>query len=113
MKARCRERAAGTRRNDRGDAQLMLHMPAARKSPLRHPEAPAHHMSLITTCTSVRGPRRMAAAELQLGPMQHDRGRRPSRLARPKEAARAPQGDGDIHVLAATARLVALLKKCA
>ena len=49
----------------------------------------------------------------QLAPRQYCRGRRASRLARQKEAARAPRGDGDIHVVAATARLVTLLEKCA
>jgi len=35
--------------------------------------------------------------------MWHRSGRRPSRLARPEVAARAPQGDGQIDVLAAAA----------
>jgi aminoglycoside phosphotransferase (APT) family kinase protein len=43
--------------------------------------------------------------------MQYYSGRRPSRLARPEEAARAPQGDGDIDVLTNMTEIDATLVK--
>ena len=43
--------------------------------------------------------------------VQHRQGRRPSRLARPEKAGRAPQGDGETQVYAADVRWLNVIRK--
>src|SRR5207249_10207149 len=65
---------------------------------LRHPEAPAQH---TTRDCDLRLHARASDAALEIAARSHAEtagGRRPSRLARPEEAGRAPQGDGEIAV---------------
>src|SRR5262245_59362501 len=63
-----------------------------RKSQNRHPEVAAHHTNALSTCTAMRGPRRMTG---------HDPGRRhPEVPLRPNWAGGAPQGDGGVESVA-------------
>src|SRR5262249_43977763 len=93
---------------------------------LRRPRITRCSLQLAPACAGLEGWRPQS---LQLAPMQYYWGRRPPIsglpeigllstqvgqadvrwLARPKEAGQAPQGDGDIDVLAAATRLVKLM----
>jgi hypothetical protein len=65
---------------------------------LRSPRIMRRSTPLALPCAGLEGWRPQT---LQLAPIQYHCGRRPSRLARPEEAALAPQGDGYTDVLAA------------
>src|SRR5262249_26586659 len=72
----------------------------ARPVILRSPRILQPSMRLAPPCAGLEGCRPQDWLPPRSG---NGSGRRPSRLTRPKEAVRAPQGDGDIDVLAAAA----------
>src|SRR5262249_11899325 len=77
---------------------------------LRHPEVPAHHTTATAACTSVRGPRRMAAPQLLVARYSASPGPSPFEARPAEEAGLAPQGDGEGESLVAAGNTSTLSK---